>query len=363
MEDGAPRPTRSPNAQKPTVDPRPLGDAPVKGSAVAGVTSAAPDRTRGAAIGAVVVSFDSADDLPTCLEALLAADGVQAVVVVDNASTDGSAEVVSSFEDPRIRLVEPGYNTGFAGGCNRGLAALPAEIGWVAFVNPDVEVSTDCLSTAVAAVADQPDVAGAAPRLMRPDGRTVDSVGQVLAGRTLEVEDRGYGSRLTDDLMERRQVLAACGALAVYRRQALDRAADGDDPWAEHYFCFWEDLELGWRLTNRGWRVIAVPEAVAIHGRGAGADSGRGPLRWRRPPELEACVLSNRWMTMIRHLHTTDLLLRLPVLLAWDLGITVLGVIRRPRLAGYLWRRRVLVYRELGRREHFPRKRLSELPW
>jgi hypothetical protein len=259
--------------------------------------------------------------------------------------------------------VEPGGNTGFAGGCNRGLAALPAEIGWAAFLNPDVVVATDCLRTAVATVADQPDVAGAASRLMRPDGRTVDSIGQVLAGRTLEVEDLGYGRPLTADLMEPRQVLAACGALAIYRRAALNLIADGDGPWAEHFFCFWEDLELGWRLTNRGWRVLSVPDAVATHGRGAGASDGGGPLRWRRPPELEACVLTNRWMTLARHLHTTDLLLRLPLLLPWDLAAVLLGVARRPVLARHLGRRLGLVYRELGRREHFPRKRLSELPW
>jgi GT2 family glycosyltransferase len=315
------------------------------------------------AIGAVVVSFDSADDLPACLDGLLSAEDVTHIVAVDNASSDGSPEVVRSYRDSRVQLVEPGVNTGFAGGCNRGLAALPAEIGWVAFLNPDVVVTPGCLRTAVAAVAQQPDVAGAAPRLMRPDGRTVDSVGQVLAGRTLEVRDLGYGSPLTDDLMEQRQVLAACGALAIYRRAALNRVADCDGPWAEHFFCFWEDLELGWRLTNRGWRVVAVPEAVATHGRGAGASDGGGPLRWRRPPELEACVLTNRWMTMVRHLHTTDLLRRLPFLLSWDLAAVALGAARRPALARHLGRRLWLVYRELGRREHFPRKRLSELPW
>jgi hypothetical protein len=86
-------------------------------------------------------------------------------------------------------------------------------------------------------------------------------------------------------------------------------------------------------------------------------------LRWRRPPELEACVLTNRWMTLIRHLHSTDLARRLPVLLPWDLGMTFLSAARRPRLLPHLRRRLPLVYRELARREHLPRKRLSELPW
>ena len=312
-------------------------------------------------IGAVVVSHDSAADLPACLEALRRADGVAEIVVVDNASRDASPAIVRSSADPRTRLLALDVNTGFAGGCNRGFAALSPECSWVAFVNPDVTVAPDCLRAATA-VGD-PAIAGVAPLLMRPDGATVDSVGQVLDRRTLEVRDRGYGQPLVDELLEPREVLAACGALAVYRRAALEAVAEAGGPWAEHFFCFWEDLELGWRLTNRGFSVLAAPHAVAVHGRGAGAAAGRGPLRWRRPPELEACVLSNRWMTLARHLHRADLARRMPVLLAWDLGMTVLSAVRRPRLLGHLRRRLPLVYRELSRREPLPRKRLSELPW
>lgn len=312
-------------------------------------------------MGVVVVSFDSEEQLPACLAALCGAAGVAAVVVVDNASRDASADIVRSFPDPRVRLLALPVNTGFAGGCNRGFAALPRELPWVAFVNPDVVVSADCLSAATA-VAD-PTVAGVAPRLMRPDGVTVDSVGQLLDRRTLEVRDRGYGQPLHPPLLEPRPVLAACGALAVYRRAALNAVAEGDGPWAGHYFCFWEDLELGWRLTNRGFKVVAEPGAVAVHTRGAGAREGSGPLRWRRAPELEACILSNRWMTLIRHLPLVDALRRAPVLLSWDVAMLMLSGLRRPLLLGHLRRRWRLVYREWRRREHYPRLPLAELPW
>lgn len=317
----------------------------------------------GGRVGAVVVSFNSSGELPACLDALRGAEGVAAVVVVDNASHDGSVEVARTVGGAAVEILALDRNTGFAGGCNRGFAALPRELPWVAFVNPDVVVQPDTLAAAVAAAGADPAIAGVAPRLMRPDGVTVDSVGQVLDRPTLEVRDRGYGQPLAPSLLEPRPVLAACGALAVYRRSALEAVAEGGGPWAEHYFCFWEDLELGWRLTNRGYPVLAAPHAVAVHGRGAGAEPGRGPLRWRRPPELEACVLTNRWMTLIRHLHRADLARRLPLLLGFDLAMTSLGVARRPRLLGHLRRRLRLVYRELEQREPHPRKRLNELPW
>ncbi len=313
------------------------------------------------ALTAVVISYNSASDLPGCLAGLGRA-GVP-VVVVDNGSRDGSVRIARDHRQQGVEVVTVGTNTGFAGGCNRGFAAVPAEVPYVAFMNPDVVVQPGCLERCVEVLEKRPEVAAVAPRLMRPDGATVDSVGQVLRAPTLEVRDRGYGGPLDTDLLAPRQVLAACGALGVFRRSALEQVAEDHGPWAEHYFCFWEDLELGWRLTNRGFQVVTEPTAVAVHTRGAGADEGSGPLRWRRSEALEACIISNRWMTLIRHLHPVDALLHAPVLLPWDLGMVVLGALRRPRLVGHLRRRWPLVYREWRRRGQFPRRRLVELPW
>ncbi len=321
------------------------------------------DAAMTAPVGVVVVSYDSEDDLPACLSALSAAENIAKIVVVDNASGDHSRDVVSRAADDRVQLLALDANTGFAGGCNRGFDALGSDLDVVAFVNPDVEVEPDCLRLAAEALEEDPSLAGVAPRLMRGDGVTVDSVGQVLQPHTLEVRDRGYSGQLSPELLAPRPVLAACGALAVFRRNALMAVGEGDGPWAEHYFCFWEDLELGWRLVNAGYRISSLPDAVAVHGRGAGAAEGRGPLRWRRPVELEACVITNRWMTLVRHLDTLDLAPRLPLLLGWDSVLTGLGSSRRPKLLAAIARRWPLVMREWRSRGDRPRRRLRELPW
>ncbi len=313
-------------------------------------------------MGAVVVSYNSRGDLPGCLEALLASDPRPAIVVVDNASCDGSAALVRERFGNAVRLVALEHNTGFAGGCNRGLEALPPEVEAVAFMNPDVTVSPDCLARCAAKLDELPALAGVAPRLMRPDGVTLDSVGQVVKRWTLEVRDRGYGRPLEGGLLEETPVLAACGALAVYRRRALERVAVDGRVWAEEFFCFWEDLELGWRLNNADLEILSLPQAVAVHRRGAGAAAGRGPLRWRRPAELEALIVTNRWITLARHLHSLDLVVHAPVLLAWDVGMIVLGVIRRPRLLKVLAGRVPLIVSEWRRRGTWPKKRLRELP-
>jgi GT2 family glycosyltransferase len=315
------------------------------------------------AVGAVVVSFNSADDLPGCLDALSASSAAGPVVVVDNASADGSADIARRYNARGIDLLALDVNTGFAGGCNRGLAALRDGPEVVAFVNPDVRVAPDCLQRAAEALSHDDELAGVAPRLMRPDGRTVDSVGQLLHPWTLEVLDRGYGRPIEPALLETKAVLAACGALAVFRRDALAAVSGPGGPWEEDFFCFWEDLELGWRLTNAGYRIAALPTAVATHGRGAGADDGRGPLRWRRSVQLEACIITNRWMTLLRHLDSLDLLRRLPLLLIWDLALLSVSSLRRPGLVAAIARRWPMVMREWRAREGRARRRLRQLPW
>ncbi len=313
-------------------------------------------------LAAVVISHDSERDLSVCLEALLDERSLATVVVVDNRSRDGSLAVLEAIRDPRLEVLELDSNTGFAGGCNRGYKALAEDVDLVTVLNPDVVVEPGCLARCAGLLAARPEIGAVAPLLVRRDRVTVDSVGQVLAPWTLEVRDRGYGQPISESLLEPRQVLAACGALGVFRRAALAEVADEHGPWAERFFCFWEDLELGWRLTNRGWQVVTAPTAVAVHGRGAGARQGHGPLRWRRQPELEACVVTNRWMTLIRHLHPRDAARRLPLLLLWDVGLLALSVARRPVLAGHLRRRWPLVSEEWRGREQVPRKRLTELP-
>jgi hypothetical protein len=261
---------------------------------------------------------------------------------------------VAACADSRVELLALDHNSGFAGGCNHGFAALP-DCDVVATCNPDVRVERTTLSSAMDALFAADAIGAVAPRLMRSDGSTVDSVGQTLHPVRLEVSDRGYGRALDDELRRPAEVLAPCGALGVFRRQALAAVATPDGPWDASFFCFWEDLELGWRLRRAGWRVRTAPDAVAEHRRGGGAEAGSGPLRWRRPPQLEACVVSNRWMTLARHLHPADLALRLPVLAVWDLGLVALGILRRPVLARHLRRRWPLVVDEWRRRRPGPR--------
>jgi GT2 family glycosyltransferase len=127
------------------------------------------------------------------------------------------------------------------------------------------------------------------------------------------------------------------------------------------YFAFWEDLDLGWRVSNAGWHVVYEPRALATHRRGGTAAPGRGRLIFRRPPELAAAILANRWATLLRNLHPVDFLLRLPVLLIGEAAMLMVLLLRRPDVVPTLRAALPRVRHAARQRRLLPRRRLAEL--
>ena len=310
---------------------------------------------------AVVVNFNCGADLPRCLAALAAQTVAVEVVLVDCASTDGSRALAET--PPRgVRGVALADNEGYAGGCGAGLAVVAGDVDVIGFFNPDCFPEPEFFARCLAVLSGDPAIGGVAPRLLRPGGDTLDSCGQVLTPVLLRVRDRGYGRPAAGAYLAAADVLAACGAAMVYRRAALLAATVGGAVFPAEFFAFWEDVDLGWRVVNAGWRVCYEPAAIAVHRRGATAGPGRGWLTLRREPHVAACILVNRWATLLRNLHRVDFLLRLPVLLPADAAMVALVVALRPRALPALLRelpRLRLAWRQ--RRRPGRRRRLAEL--
>jgi len=308
---------------------------------------------------AVVVNFNGGRDLERCLAALAAQTERVDVVLVDCASTDGS-RALAERPPAGVVGVPLADNRGYAGGCNAGLAAAgDAEV--VGFFNPDCFPRPDLFAVVMRRLAGDGTVGGVAPRLERDDGVTLDSCGQVLSPWLLMVRDRGYDEPAAGAYPEPARVLAACGAGMVYRRAALESVAVDGEVFPSEYFAFWEDLDLGWRVSNLGLEVRYEPRAVAVHRRAATAAPGSGRLLFRRPPGLQAHILANRWATLARNLHAVDFLVRLPVLLMADAAMVALVVARRPAVARPLLAALPGVARAWRQRRVVRRRRLREL--
>jgi len=232
----------------------------------------------------IVVTHDHAQTLGACLAAVEGLRPAPAqVVVIDNASTDGSAELAEKrAAGMALTVVREERNTGFAAAANRGIAASSEP--WILLLNPDCAPRPDLVEALLAAVASRPEAAhvgSVSPKLLRAEGpeleprEVIDAAGMIVtcSGRHL---DRGAGS-VDDGSFDRAAwVFGGTAAAILLRREALaDVAYSAAEFFAESFFAYREDAELAWRLQLRGWRCLYAPTAGAAHLRGFRPEEGR----------------------------------------------------------------------------------------
>jgi GT2 family glycosyltransferase len=325
-------------------------------------------RTRPVRVAAIVVTWNSAAHVGSCLASLETQDhDALEVVVVDNASTDGTLALLEELLRGRrrtpLRVVRNTSNRGFAGGVNDGLATLDVAVDAVLLVNPDVVLEPDTVRHLVDALAADPARGSVQPKLLRstpaPDGAAVlDTTGHVLTHARL-VQNRGEGERDVGQHDTPGAVFGASGALVLHRRAMLAdvawRRPDGaSEVLTEDLVAYFDDVELDWRARLLGWRCWYEPAAVATHERG-----GAGP---RRTPRVEALNFSNRLLVLATCDDAASLLRAAPVVVTTtalklvELTVTVPRAVpsalwRCGRYAGASLRRR----RELSSRAVLPR--------
>ena len=239
-------------------------------------------------LAVVVVSFEARETLVAGLAALRAhASFPLELVVVDNASTDGSTEAVRA-RDPEALLIANGDNLGFARACNQGWRASRAP--HVLFLNPDAEVTPGAVETLVTLLESRPAVGAAGPRTRGSDGTIQVSTGPDLTPLA-ELRQRrlvlGVARREAHALAEAEALHArehepawVSGSCLVVRRAALE-AVGGFD---ERFFLYEEDADLCRRLREAGWRVVFTPAAEVKHhlGRSMSKAPRRARLEYHR---------------------------------------------------------------------------------
>ena len=312
-----------------------------------------------------VVSWNTRDLLDKCLASLRpeAEAGRASVWVVDNASTDGSAELVAE-RHPWARLVAAQENLGFGRAVNTVAAQAEPGWEWIAPANADVALEPDALTALLAAGVDDDRAGALAPRLVLPDGTTQHSVyglpsfaASAAFNLGLQRALPGLGDRMCLeghwDPDRARTVPWAIAAFRLVRREAWE-AVGGFD---ERQFMYAEDLDLGWRLHRAGWRTRYVPSARVRHASAAATSQAWGDDRVERWQ-----TATYAWMLRRRGPTRTRLVAAVNVAGAAVRWLTFAALTRVwPRRYGWLrdrwraWTRRHLV--GLGRRERLDRDR------
>jgi N-acetylglucosaminyl-diphospho-decaprenol L-rhamnosyltransferase len=241
--------------------------------------SASPEGSGRPRVGAVVVNHNAGPALLECVASLRRA-GIDDVVVVDNASCDGSLEALA-LADAAVVLLPTGKNLGYGKAANLGVARLDEEL--ILICNPDLVVEPGACEHMVAALEHDGAVAVVGPLLLEPNGtcypsaRAFPSLGvgflHAFVGLFWPQNPWSRRYRREDELALTQDPDWVSGACMLVRRTAFASVGGFD----EGYFMYVEDLDLCWRLRRAGWAVCYEPAARVTHVQGA--STRRHPYR------------------------------------------------------------------------------------
>jgi GT2 family glycosyltransferase len=212
-------------------------------------------------VSVVVINYNGREYLERCIASLreldYPAESVE-IVLIDNASTDGSVEAVEAAHGDRVRIIRNERNLGFSPVVNQGARAATGE--YLALLNNDAEADPAWLTEAVRLLSQPNRVACVASKILRDDRETIDYAGGQMAFY-------GHGFAAGNDKVEfapgdeqRPTLFASGGAMVVPRALFLD--VGGFD---ETFFAFFEDVDFGWRLWLYGYEVVYLPSSIVYH--------------------------------------------------------------------------------------------------
>lgn len=272
----------------------------------------------------VLVNHQGGAYLPRCVEGVLRQEAVREVVVVDNASDDGSPEWAEA-QGGKVRVLHAGGNLGPAAARNLGLAEVTT--AWVLFLDNDVYLPDDAVSRLLEAGRGAPEAALVQPRsVFAGDASRVHYDGGQLHHLGLFSLRNWYRSLDDAEQADHGPLTWLDGAisLCLLARADVLRGLGGFDA---RYFILFEDLDLSFRVRAAGWRILSVPSVVVRHDEGtAGVSFREGP---RYPARRVFLHARNRWWFLAKNLRLRTLLLTAPSQLAYEAAYLALAVRHR----------------------------------
>ena len=309
-------------------------------------------------VSLVVINYNGLPYLEQCLKGVLAQSypNVQ-LIVIDNASTDGSADMIAD-DFPNILLVRNRANFGFCRAFNQGVALSDGD--FVLPLNPDVVMTRDFVTHLVVAAGQEERIGAVSGKLLRDEDGTIDSTGIVLT-RSRRPRDRGQGEKDRGQYDKSTAIFAACGAAPLYTRHMLEDIAVGGQYMDESFFAFYDDVDLGWRARLLGWRSVYAPQAVAYHPR-SGIDRLTHKPGNRLQLQIQIHALKNRYLMIVKNDSLVDFLRDLPFIVLGDVLRIAYIALFRPQLLAAWWLFWSLLPHALEqRREIAAKKRTAQL--
>ncbi|MBU3912022.1 MAG: glycosyltransferase family 2 protein [Candidatus Omnitrophica bacterium] len=280
-------------------------------------------------ISIIIANYNKKDLLKRCMDSVRG-QGFKdiEIIVVDNASTDGSVEMVAGYY-PEAKLIRNTRNLLFCRAHNQGIDASKGN--FILCLNNDVMLDKDYLKEALSAIGQDARIGMVSGKILRMDKTTIDSTG-LFVGRNRKAIERGYRKIDRGQYDRPGYVFGVSGSCAFFRKRTLVDVKDEYGYFDERFGFYYEDLDLCWRAQRKGWKAYYTPKAVACHVRAATALIYKVGTRkrWNLPylqPGLEARYIKNRYRCVRKNDSAVKFLINLPFIILYELKLwTYLGL-------------------------------------
>jgi GT2 family glycosyltransferase len=252
-------------------------------------------------VSVTIVTYNSGRFIKRCLESVLAQKyRHKEIIVVDNASTDGTIDILEQFED-RCRIYYNDENAGFAAAQNQAIKLSSGD--WVLTLNPDVLLLPNFIQALVDAGQFDPKIGAVCGKLLTmtahfeiPEKPVVDSTG-IYFNPMLRHLDRGSQEVDNGHYLQYEYVFGATAAAALYRRTMIEDIAIEGEFFDSDFFVYREDADVAWRAQLMGWKCLYAPYARGYHVRKVLPGNRRA-----LPPEINMHSVKNRFLMRIKNI-------------------------------------------------------------
>ncbi|GAB4372430.1 MAG: glycosyltransferase family 2 protein [Bryobacter sp.] len=259
-------------------------------------------------VSVTIVTYNSGRFIKRCLESVLAQRyPLKEVIVIDNASTDGTIDILDQFTE-RVRIVYNDENIGFSAAQNQAIGLSNGE--WILTLNPDVLLMPNFIQSLVDAGNRDPQIGTVCGKLLAmmatfdlPENPLIDSTG-IYFNPMLRHLDRGSQEVDNGHYLNFEYVFGATAAAALYRREMIDDIAIDGEFFDHDFFVYREDADVAWRAQLYGWKCLYTPHARGYHVRTV-LPGNRSAL----PNAINMHSVKNRFLMRIKNM-TPDLYLR-----------------------------------------------------
>jgi len=287
-------------------------------------------------VSVTIVTYNSGRFIKRCLESVLAQKySLKEIIVIDNASTDGTIDILEQFEETcQIRYNEE--NVGFAAAQNQAIAQSQGE--WVLTLNPDVLLLPNFIQALVEAGQFDARIGTVCGKLLTmsphfeiPARAVVDSTG-IYFNPMLRHLDRGSQEVDNGHYLNYEYVFGATAAAALYRRAMIEDVSLDSEFFDCDFFVYREDADVAWRAQLMGWKCLYVPFARGYHVRKVLPGNRRA-----LPPEINMHSVKNRFLMRIKNISPGLYWRNIVSITARDIMVVACCVLREQTSLKALW--------------------------